>query len=421
MGIKQRSQARCRVMPWLITLSLSVVPPGAAQSHAAETGRSHQHVTIPQSLPTPSDNVLSDSAQPMATTYDQYTAFKAALTSATGIQFSMPVSILAQAGTPNGGPSTGEVVYSPTVQWQPFSGTAIGSGAFTFAFQANQFWTKANSDTQQASMGLLVQPSAWGQSTDEYTQITYTHTLPGDWLAVSVGQYSFDLYDGNEYAGNAQANFINYGLAQNGSQTYPNAGLGAFAQVSPTKQIHLAGGFQDATDPLGQTLTAAGLANRRVAWFAAAQWLPPILAGGTYSLLLYNQPAVPSQSSPSQGISWSASQDIDARFGLFLRVNNASGAAIAITTSVAFGGVVNDPLSRNQPDQAGLGFVWSKANHAAAGPTARASERTCEAYYAVAVFKALQVTPDIQMTLNPALVPGTTIAAVFSLRTTFNF
>jgi len=35
--------------------------------------------------------------------------------------------------------------------------------------------------------------------------------------------------------------------------------------------------------------------------------------------------------------------------------------------------------------------------------------------------EALQVTPDLQVTIHPALAPQTGIAAVFGLRTTFGF
>jgi hypothetical protein len=44
-----------------------------------------------------------------------------------------------------------------------------------------------------------------------------------------------------------------------------------------------------------------------------------------------------------------------------------------------------------------------------------------ELYYNVTVFKGMQLTPDVQIYLNPALAPNTSVAAVFSLRNTFNF
>ena len=41
-----------------------------------------------------------------------------------------------------------------------------------------------------------------------------------------------------------------------------------------------------------------------------------------------------------------------------------------------------------------------------------------ELYYNYTIFKAMQLTPDVQLYVNPALAPNTSIAAVFSLRAT---
>lgn len=368
--------------------------------------------------PLPLYTTLSDAAEAAV---DRYSALKTLLQTDANIGFSMPVSNFVQLGTPKGGPAVTELVYSPQLTWTPFTGTAIGSGVFTFAFQGNQFWTGANTGTQQKRMGLLTTPNDWPENEPQFLQLTYTHTFPGNWLAVSVGQYAFTQYDGNVYAGNPQANFTNYALAQNGTQAYANAGTGAYLQVTPNSQLQFAAGLQGATDIEGSALTTSGLGDGSIASFIAAQWTPTFLAGGSYGALYYSQPSVPHQPSAAQGISFSASQGITARYGVFLRVNNASGAAIPIETSVAFGGVVNDPFGRNDHDQAGLGFVWDKTNLAFVDAPARRSEQLAEVYYNFAVCKALIVTPDVQLYVRPALAPDTGVAAVFTLRTTINF
>ncbi len=353
--------------------------------------------------------------------YDQYTALKQRLETDTNVTFSMPVSVFGQWGAPNGGPGVAELVYSPEVDWKPFTDTAIGSGAFTFVFQGNQFWTRANTGAQQQRMGLLTPQNGWDANGYQYLQMTYTHTFPGNVLAVSVGQYSFGQYDANEFAGNTQTNFVNYALSQNGTQAYANAGTGAYAQVTPIPQLVFAGGFQGATDVDGSVLTTKGLGNGSIAYFASAMWTPKILAGGTYSILYYSQPSVPQQPSRSQGISLAVAQNLNDRYGVFLRANNASGNAIPIETSIAFGVVVNDPFGRNDQDQAGIGLSWNKTNLAAVDEPARRSERVAELYYNHALFKAMSVTPDLQVYFNPALAPQTGIAAVLTLRTTVNF
>ena len=351
--------------------------------------------------------------------YDQYLAFKDKIQSDLNIQYSMPVSVFGQWGAPKGGPGVAEIVYYPTVTWTPFTDTAMGSGAFTFSFLGNQFWTHANTNSQQISMGLLTTPNDWATNGYQYSQITYTQTFPGNWLAVTVGQYSFALYDVNQYAGDVQSNFINYALAQNATQTYANAGTGAYVQIMPNSVLEFAGGLQSATDITGHALTTNGFGDGKIAYGLFAQWKPTYLAGGAYSILYYDQPAVPQQPSASQGVSFNAVQNLNARYGLFLRANNASGAASAIETSVAFGGIVNNPFGRNRLDQAGIGLAWDKTNTSVAPTPARGSEWVGELYYNYTVFKAMQLTPDVQLYVNPALAPNTNVAAVFSLRATF--
>lgn len=397
----------------------------AGGGHGGAHGVSHvqttPHPQIDLGLPDNVTDFMQGVSDDLNGVYDQYAALKKRLNADYNIDFAMPVSVFGQWGTPNGGPGVAEIVYSPEVIWTPFTDTPIGSGTFTFQFQGNQFWTQANTGAQQQRMGLLTPPNDWEANGYQFLQMTYTHSFPGNVLAVSVGQYSFSQFDGNEYAGNPQTNFINYVMAQNGTQAYANAGTGAYMQVTPTPQLEFAGGFQGATDIEGSTLTTSGLRDGSIAYFVSAQWTPKILAGGVYSILYYSQPAIPLQPSQSQGISFGATQNLDARYGVFLRVNNASGDAIPIETSVAFGGMVNDPFGRNHLDQAGIGVAWNKTNLAAIDVPARRSEQVAELYYSFTVFKAMAVTPDAQVYFNPALAPQTRVAAVFTLRTTFNF
>ncbi len=357
----------------------------------------------------------------MNSLYDQYLAFKNQVQNDYHIEFSVPVSVYGQWGAPKGGPGDALVVYSPSVTWTPFTNSEIGTGAVSFSFQSDQFWTRANTISRQASMGLITQPNDWGVSTYQYAQLTYTHTFPGNWLEVAVGQYSFAQYDANQYAGDAQTNFVNYALAQNATQTYANAGLGASVQITPNSHLQFAGGAQGATDITGQALTLNGVHDGQVAAFLTAQWTPALLAGGTYSILYYHQPAVPLLPGASQGVSFSAAQNLTAKYGMFLRVNNASGDDIPIETSVAFGGIVNDPFGRQRLDQAGLGLAWDKTNKAVVGSPSRGAEFVAEVYYHYRIFKGWHVTPDVQVYYNPVLAPTTNVAGVFTLRTTFDF
>ena len=177
-------------------------------------------------------------------------------------------------------------------------------------------------------------------------------------LSVTVGQYTFAAFDSNLYAGNALTNFISYPLTQNGTQAYPNGGLGAYAQATTRdQQFTFAGGFQGATNVTGDALSTRGFSTGKYAYFMAGEWAPNFLGGEAYSLLGYSQPSVPQEPSNRPGISFNAVQDFDPKWGLFLRANGASGTATPIETSVAWGGIYNNPFERNKLDQVGLGLL----------------------------------------------------------------
>ena len=357
--------------------------------------------------------------------YDQYLAWKESIQNQYNFEYSLQLSLLPQWAAPNGSAPVFDFVWTPSLTWKPFADTAFGSGTFTFWAQQNQNWSGANTTQMQDRLRLLTPPSDWGLDTNDYAQLTYTHTLPGawHWLSLTIGQYPFSLYDGNQYAGDGQANFVNYALAQNATQTYGSGGLGAYLEAAaPARNLVFAGGFQDATNPSGSTITAQGIAAGKFAYFLAARWTPEFLAGGSYGLLWYAEPALPEDELPaSHGLSFSAVQNLNAQWGLFLRANAASGVGTTIGNSVAWGVVRNDPLHRDPLDQIGLGIARSQTNLAAVEPLARNAEWIAEAYYSCGVFKGLRLAPDIQLYFAPALAPASGPIAIFTLRATAAF
>jgi hypothetical protein len=425
----ERSRA---VVACLALLAITLAAnPGIAQS-AAQSGDGFpiptearpKHKPINLELEASSHYLLRDLTRRLNDLHDRYRRFKKKLQRNYNIQYSLAVSIIPQWGKPNGGPGAVALVYTPTLTWDPFTNTAVGSGSFTFAIQQTQFWTTVNTADQQARLGLITPPNVQPTNLTQYNQLMYTHTFPGgwSWLSATVGQYSFAAYDSNEYAGSALANFISYPLAQNGTQTYPNGGAGAYAQAATAdQQFTFAGGAQHAANVSGDSLTTRGLSVGKYAYFMAGEWAPSLLGGGAYSLLGYSQPSVPEQPSSSRGLSFNAVQNIDSKWGLFLRANGASGTAIPIEASVAWGAICNDPFHHNRLDQLGLGVFWNKTNLAALSQPARNAEWGSELYYNFTVFKGLRLTPDFQLYVDPALHSGSGPAAVLTVRTTAFF
>jgi Carbohydrate-selective porin, OprB family len=368
---------------------------------------------------------VPDVAPSLDPLYDRYLAAKEQLQNQYNLEYYLQLSLLPQWSATGTGGVPLDFVWTPTLIWRPFADTAFGSGTVTFSAQQNQYWSGVNTTRMQSRLGLLTPPSDWFADTIDYAQLTYTQALPNDWrgLSLTVGQYPFSLYDVNPYAGDAQTGFVNYALAQNATQSYGSAGFGAFLEAAaPARDLVLAAGFQDATNLTGSTITAQGLASGKLAYFLAARFSPSFLAGGSYGLLWYAEPTLPEDELPSaRGLSFSAAQNITKNWGLFLRVNAATGLSSEIANSVAWGIVRNDPFRRDPLDRLGFGIARNRTNIAAVAAPALHAEWLAEAYYDYTVFKGLQLAPDIQLYFAPALAPSAGPTAILTLRATATF
>jgi Carbohydrate-selective porin, OprB family len=359
--------------------------------------------------------------------YDSYLEAKKIIADQYNFDFSFDFTQYVQSGT-KGNPVWLAVSY-PSATWRPFTDTAFGSGEIAFTFGHQAYFSSTNTGLQAARLGSITYPNDWTSDNFSWSTIAYTQTLPGtmDWLSITGGQYNLFSFDPSEYAGNAQTNFISYSFAQDATQTFPNAGLGAYVQAkAPNDQFRAAGGFQGATNLDGSIITTSGIAHGDILGWGNLQWTPTLsgLGDGIYSLLVYEQPFIPNVSSRSTGISFSASQALTDKWGAFLRVNNATGPDIPIVISIDAGGVRNNPFGRDPLDQAGLAFGWNQTNPNFVGVPpggVRPGEWVSEIYYRYTLIKALSLTPDVQVFWNPALTPSAGPGAVFTVRATMSF
>lgn len=133
-------------------------------------------------------------------------------------------------------------------------------------------------------------------------------------------------------------------------------------------------------------------------------------------------PALPKQAA-TKGWSLNAVQNLNDTWGLFFRANQANGSFVTpIKTSFATGVIMNNPLKRDKLDQIGLGLAWDIPARPPVNPPNAPDEWVMEAYWTWTFFKGmLQLSPNIQFYINPALNPGHASAQVYTLRAVLNF
>jgi hypothetical protein len=354
--------------------------------------------------------------------YADYSKLKARVEKETGLYWSMDVSYLQQWGRPDGGSPAGQLLAFPNVDWKLFNSKSVGEGSVQLAYSATRYLTSHDGEEVQNALGLITPINDYPARSNIFSQLTYTHSLPGNRLLISAGQYSFFNFDDNAYLNNQQRSFINYVFSQNGSETYPNAGLGAFAQLNATTTLQFAAGFQNAANISGATLSGKGFGDNGFAWFGYAQWTPTFHGTGSaqYSMTYYQVPTVPSQPRTS-GWSVNAVQNLDARWAVFARANRAYDHVTPIRSSYALGFAINDPFARSPTDQIALAFGYSDAAPPPTNPPNARNEKLAEIYWNWTFAKGLLLTPDVQYIRDPALNPTRDSVWVLTLRATLMF
>ncbi len=349
-----------------------------------------------------------------------YNQFKSMLSDDFGIQYSLDVSFMGQKGVPNGGKTATQSIYAPTISWQIFNDDTFGSGTVNASYTAVRYWgNKAENIGDKLFLANSI--NDYSTPSNAIDQLSYTQSLFSNKFSITVGQFPLSDFDGTQYDSNQQTNFINYALSQNASETYPIAGLGAYIQINPNDEWSFAGGFQNARNITGQTLSSKGWGDHRFTTFGSVSYTPTINGQtGQYSLLVYNQPNVDTQPQNTTGWSVNMSQNLTEKWGVFLRANAVTGDSMPITQSYVLGGVYNNPLDRNPLDQIGFAVAYNKVSkdYFDSSEPMRQYETVLETYWNIGITQFFTIAPDIQLYVHPASKRDRDFGTVFSLRGT---
>jgi len=226
---------------FLSTTSIVLAPSARAQTApnsgtVPNTAASQSEIELstpdPASKTSPGFGVVPRLGIGSGENYDRYLKFKQTLSDQYNLDFSLDFSLYPQIATPDGGKTVWLAVYYPSLSWRPFTNTRYGSGEFDVTFGKQDYFNSANTSIQASRLGLITFPNDWTSDNFSWSTVAYTHTLPDSmsWLSITLGQYNLFTFDPNTYAGNAQTTFIGYDFAQDATQTFPNAGLGAISQ-----------------------------------------------------------------------------------------------------------------------------------------------------------------------------------------------
>ena len=291
--------------------------------------------------------------------YDTYSAFKLSTAKDTGLSWAMDLSYMPQWGRADGGSPAGQWLAAPSVNWKLFEDSAIGSGSIQLAYAAVRYSTKQNATDVQNKLGLITPINDAAVWQNAFAQLTYTHTLPGEQLAIAIGQYSFFNFDSNDYLADQQLNFVNSIFSENASSTYAVSGVGAYAQFNANDTLQFLFGGQSVNEEDSAQRPHRVLGSTAYSWLAYAQWKPGFrsLGEAQYSLGIYQASAIDGHAA-SRGWSINAMQNLSDRWAVFGRLNASHNEDDNSKRSAALGLALNNPLGRSAADQ--IGTAWGK-------------------------------------------------------------
>ena len=242
---------------------------------------------------------------------DWYQTFKNELEKQYNTSYSFDLTYMPQRGAPNGSKTANQLIWSPYLSITPFQNTFLGSGQIQFSYTGVQYWGE-DAQTIQNRINVGSGINDYLEKEHQFSQLLYTHTLPGkmDWLSISVGQYSLYFIDGTPQTFNQQTGFISYSLSQNASASYPSASFGAYLQFAPSSEWMMQVGFQDANNISGSRINFSTLGDGEYTSYMYLSWNPTFMKTwkGQYMFLTYDQPSTTKQPGDSQGWSFSFSQ-----------------------------------------------------------------------------------------------------------------
>lgn len=355
---------------------------------------------------------------------DEYQNFKNNLNKKYGFDYSVDFSLLEQRTSPGGKSNAFQAYLYPSFTWTLFDDKK-GTGVLNFAYTIIRYGGHNANDLAYNS-GFVTPVNDYPNKENEFNEFYYTHQFSGrwNWLTIGLGQFPIYNFDGTDYDANQQVNFLNDSLAQNASASYTQAGVGAYAQITPNSNLTIAFGGQDGTNIDAESVRFNTLNDEHYTTFGYVAYTPTIkgLGDAEISVLVYNQPWVKEQTQTTNGWSLNLSQNIGEKLSLFARLNETSGDVEEIRQSWVFGGVYNNPFNRNELDQVGLAYAYNKLDEKAVGEKINhKAEQIVEAFWSFGIGDMLVITPDVQLYIDPALNQKSDYGFATSLRATVFF
>ena len=294
-----------------------------------------------------------------------------------------------------------------------------------------------------------VNDDAAGSRTADVTQLYYQQNLFDEKLRIRVGKIDLTgcfecrgcpgSFDGNTFANDETAQFMNAALVNNPTVPFPQEGLAAVLHVQPDDWWYLSAGIADAQADARETGLATTFHDEDYFFSIIEVGVTPEIKApngplrGTVRVGLWYDPQDKTRSSGSTkrddaGVYLSADQVVmkenDDRadtqgLGVFGRLGYADHDVSAVRCFWCAGAQYQGLLPTRDDDVVAFGMAQGRLTKSA-GFT-ETNETVTEVYYNAAVTGWLSISPSVQYVVNPGGVNTVKDAVIFGLRAQIAF
>ncbi len=357
---------------------------------------------------------------------DRWDALWGRVDSALGLNLGFAYTTLFQAasnGNHSGPRSGGAGDLDIFGRWSLFGRKSPGSWLNEGMFGFNLEYRHRIGPTTPAELGASL-GSLWNTTTGfneqdlSLIQWWWQQKLFGESLTIRAGELDlssiFDAYRFNS----ANFFFQNQAFSDNPTIPFPENGLGVVGAWYPTERWFIILGTGDAEGR--KTATISESKQNTDAWFSAATAgrRGPVgrLGEGLYQVTVWHTDKRSKSPRPSAtGFSFVAQQELGNGWVPYARYAHSSDRATD-TRRLITAGAVYEGDSRNIGDRFGLSVGWGQPHD-----RHLRSQWVGEIFYRSEPLRKLQVTPTVQIILNPSKNRADDVIAIYGIRARLNF
>ncbi len=303
--------------------------------------------------------------------------------------------------------------------WHLVDSASLGDGTLGFVYRDRNVWAPLTGNELAADVGL-----PWGINNsgsagyNRFNQVWWQQSLMDGKLIIQAGKIDQTThFNTNRVASSDGRDFMMQSLVYSQTIAFPANGLGFNVRYWPDPHLYVDAGLADANgdpdrkpnDSIDSFLEGHYFEAFEVGFVPDMKTISPALGEGTYRLMGWHT-AEASNHGAGAGVALSADQELPNQMVPFMRVGYCPAGAGRTSTEVDWGVVSVAPFERST-DRLGFGASWAKPTAPSTG-----NQFAFEFFYRAQAVDGLQITPDVEFVVDPALNPNSNFQAVFGIR-----